>query len=200
MTNKSNQSGTPRGWLGAIIRLAILASLVTVVVLALLPPKLPAPPTVSAGESADRLLIELTKARADGRDGKTTQIPWALVNGLIADRVNDSVFEGMQIIPVSLRSCSITAVDDDSFKLVMERTFFGYSVFSVVHITAEKTPAGYVMNVGNGSIGLLPLPGPIVVKLSPGLAELTEPFATELEILRESQSITLSQEFLAVTF
>lgn len=200
MAKTQEQTGAPRGWLSAIIRLTILGGLVTAVVLAALPPDLPSPAPVPTGESADRLLIELTRARADAKEGETTRIPWTLVNSLIADHVNESVIEGMQLIPVSLRHCTLTAIDDQSFQVVMERKFFDYSIFSSVRITAEKSRAGYTMKVGNGSIGRLPLPGPIVVKLSPGLAELTGPFAAELEILRDSESVTLSPESLAVTF
>jgi len=200
MAKPQEHNPAPRGWLSAVIRLAILGGLVTAVILAALPPDLPSPTPVPTGESADRLLIELTRARADAKDGEITHIPWSLVNGLISDRVNGSVIEGMQIIPVSLRHCTLTAIDDQSFHVVMERNFFDYSIFSLVQITAEKSPAGYTMKVGNGAIGRLPLPGPIVIKLSPGLAELTGPFAAELEILRDSESVTLSPESLAVTF
>jgi len=200
MEGSGKRRRAPNGWLGATIRIAAFGGLVAVMVLAWLPPDLPTSPGAVGGVPADRLMSELLQARANAEPGVLTQIPWTLVNGSISDRVESAVIEGLRIVPVSLVRCYIVALDENRCEVVMERKIFDFAIFSRVQVAVEKGPDGYSLKMETGSIGRLPLPGAVVLKLSPGLAELTGPFASELAILSESKSIQLSPDALAVGF
>lgn len=183
-----------------MVRLVIVGGFFTALTLALLPPDDSGLPEISSHMAPDHLVLELSKARSEAGTNTVTEIPWASINGVLAERIKNSTIDGLQLIPIRLAACHITPSGENSCDLVMERKFFDHSVFSMVHVSIVPSSDGYRIEADSGAMGRLPLPGAVVLALTPALKQLIEPFATELDLLRSSKSIVVSSESLAVSY
>ena len=128
-----------------------------------------------------------------------TEIPWSIVNGVLADTMKSATVKGMEFLPIKIERCYFQGTDAE-IEIIVERRLFGMSLVSQVVLAPEKTASGYTLAVKDGAIGRLPLPGKFVVMIDSAIKQLPMPFSQELDILSRANVIEISPESLAVGF
>jgi hypothetical protein len=199
MRAKKNQGLRFGSVVAALIRLAIVGAVIAAIVLMLQRPDLPPAPEATGGGTPGALVSALSNARSNTESGTMTEIPWSIVNGVLADTMKSATVEGMQFLPIKIERCYIQGTDADS-EIIVERSLFGMSLVSRVVIAPEKTASGYTLAVKDGAIGRLPLPGKFVVMIDSAIKQLPMPFSQELDILSRANVIEISPESLVVGF
>jgi len=199
MRAKENQGLRFGSVVAALIRLTIVGAVIAAIALMLQRPDLPPAPEATGGGTPGALVSALSNARSNTESGTMTEIPWSIVNGVLADTMKSATIEGMQFLPIKIERCYIHGTDAE-IEIIVERSLFGMSLVSQVVIAPEKTPSGYTLAVKDGAIGRLPLPGKFVVMIDSAIKQLPLPFAEELKILNQANVIVISPESLAVGF
>lgn len=197
MSFRTNQGLRAGSAFVALIRLAILGAVITGIVLALQRPDLPERPPASTDLNEDLLVSQLSQARAE--KGVSHEIPWTSINGILADRMKQASLEGPQFLPIELVGCYVSPAGDVC-EVVMERRVWNHSIFTAATVAPKKSPDGYTIEVQGGRIGRLPLPNATVLYLDQALRHLPIPFASELDILRNAESIKITPESLEAIF
>lgn len=181
----------------ALLRVGVLAALIAVIFFATRRPDFDESAVRIASVPESTLREILISSRDDDSFTGTVEIPWDIINGVLAEKVRQSTTEGWRVLPLENSRCFVLP-EDGVCTLVLERDLFGFSLFTTLQIRAAHDGHRPALVIEAAHLGKLPVPPAVALYSTPALASLDTAFEAEIQALQSARDVKISPAALEI--
>jgi len=187
--SKEKHSLFSRLW--GIFRYLLLVALGVAFVLALMDPKLPLPDSRPIANAPATLQQSIFGSR-----GVPVTISQSLINQALAQAGKIQWAPPFDFIPMPQWMESVVILTNGGLRFSVTVTLMSYPLHLSESLSLSGGSRQWNLIPESGSLGLLPLNGPLLSLITPFMNSFSSPFAKELRVIKEAESVRIRPGYI----